>query len=305
MLISCPNCATNFSVPETALGSSGRTLKCAKCGHKWFQAAAGAETDFALDEDSFPPVPSAVAEPEPEEFLSVSADEPAAFQSVMSSRPAMSSQPAPSRMEPLAPETEIPEFDLGPTFNLADDSDSHVVEEDRSLSIDLDAPPDPIPDVFSSPEEPTRKGTGILWALLVLFLLGGAGGALYQFQDRVVEFWPPAHTLLSDLGLRKEKPGAGLEFRNAGSPERMVVNETEVLVVRGIIANISDTARPVPQIKLVLFDKDKKSVQEKLFPPPVSALDPAGTASFRLTLERPEPQAVEVNVLFVGPSDTH
>lgn len=38
MIITCPNCETKFEVPETALGSAGRKLKCAKCHHVWFQS---------------------------------------------------------------------------------------------------------------------------------------------------------------------------------------------------------------------------------------------------------------------------
>ena len=97
--------------------------------------------------------------------------------------------------------------------------------------------------------------------------------------------------------------GAGLELRNAGTPERFVQNDVEVLIVRGIIANISDRERPVPTMKLVLLDRDKAVVQEKQAPPPVTALDPGGTAGFRIILERPDPNAVEVNVLFVDPNE--
>ena len=110
--------------------------------------------------------------------------------------------------------------------------------------------------------------------------------------------------MLTQIGLRHEKPGAGLELRKAGTPERFVHDNTDVLVVRGIIANVTDRVRPVPTMKLVLMDKNKQPVQEKLSQPPVTALDPQGTASFKIMLERPDPNAVEVVVVFVDSGET-
>jgi predicted Zn finger-like uncharacterized protein len=287
MLISCPNCATNFSVPDKALQPSGRTLKCAKCGHKWFQSAQPAGNDLGLDESSFPPPPRPeprpmFAAPEPEPDL----DEP---------------PPRPSAADRISADLDMnldepPIPDFGPRAK----GEQPAV---GSLDIDIDSEPQPIPEVFTH-KPSTRKGTGALWVLLVLLLLGAAGGAAYYFQDKLVGLYPPAHELLTQAGLRHERPGAGLELRNAGTPERFVQNDVEVLIVRGIIANISDRERPVPTMKLVLLDRDKAVVQEKQAPPPVTALDPGGTAGFRIILERPDPSAVEVNVLFVDPRET-
>jgi predicted Zn finger-like uncharacterized protein len=37
MIITCPNCSTNFSVPQKAIGEAGKKVKCTKCAHIWFQ----------------------------------------------------------------------------------------------------------------------------------------------------------------------------------------------------------------------------------------------------------------------------
>jgi predicted Zn finger-like uncharacterized protein len=285
MLISCPKCATNFSVPDKALQPKGRMLKCAKCAHKWFQspdvvAPPDVADDFALDATSFPP-------PEPEarpSFNPVRNPDP---DLEFDTPPPLSASSRPTKnLDFDLDEPPVPDLGLGQKGN-----------DPPQIDFDLEAP-QPLPDVFNS-QPATRKGTGGLWFLLLLLLLGGAGGAGYYFQDKLVDLWPPAHDLLSDAGLRREKPGAGLELRNAGTPERFVHNETEVLIVRGIIANVSDRERMVPTMKLVLLDKLKQPVQEKIQAPPVTALDAGGTAGFRIILERPDPNAIEVNVLFV------
>jgi predicted Zn finger-like uncharacterized protein len=288
MLITCPACGTNFSIPDSALGTSGRKLKCAKCAHKWFQTplVEDDDTDFDLAGPSF-------AKPDfapPPDFSNVSGFNPVKDDSVFDS-------PRASAQRQAADD----DFDLDappvPTFANRLPPDEGM---ERTGELDLmDDGPQPIPDLFSTASSEGRKGTAVLWILLVLLILGGLGGAGYYFQDQLVETVPEAGELLGQAGLRREKPGAGLELRKAGTPERFVHNDTDVLVVRGIIANITDRSRPVPAMKLVLMDRNKQAVQEKLAQPPVTELKPQGTASFKIMLERPNPNAVEVVVVFV------
>jgi predicted Zn finger-like uncharacterized protein len=285
MLISCPNCATNFSIPESALGTKGRTLKCAKCGHKWFQnPLLDNGLDLDLDGPSFAaPVGPASRHDEPRH------DEPR-FGEMRGDGPGESGPGDGGR---------VPDFDLDEP-PIPDFGRREPPMRPSDVADLLDEAPQPIPDVFASPPpSDKKKGTGGLWLLLALLVLGGLGGAGYYFQDRLIEAVPEAADVLNQLGLRHEKPGAGLELRKAGTPERFVHNDTDVLVVRGVIANVTDRVRPVPTMKLVLLDKDKQPVQEKVAQPPVTALDPQGTASFKITLERPDPNAVEVVVVFV------
>lgn len=290
MLIGCPACATNFSVPDKALQPKGRMLKCAKCGHKWFQAAA------VDDIVASSPPPRFSFEPDPEPAVKPSFD----FNPVRNPDPDLEFEaPSPSSSGASSRRDLDLDLDLGDAPDVPTLSGMRVNSGDRPMEVDLDGlEPQPIPEMFAN-KEGGKKGTGGLWLLLILLLLGGLGGAAYVFQDRLVGYVPMAHEILSEAGLRREKAGAGLELRHAGAPERFVHNDTEVLIVRGIIANISDRQRPVPTMKLVLLDKTKQPVQEKLQQPPVTQLDPGGTSSFRIVLERPDPNAVEVNVLFV------
>jgi predicted Zn finger-like uncharacterized protein len=47
MRITCPNCTASFEIPTELLGKKGRSLKCASCGHSWYQTPHVETIDLA------------------------------------------------------------------------------------------------------------------------------------------------------------------------------------------------------------------------------------------------------------------
>ncbi|MBU0670360.1 MAG: zinc-ribbon domain-containing protein, partial [Alphaproteobacteria bacterium] len=56
MIIACPACSTRYVVPDSAIGVDGRTVRCAKCKHSWYQDGPPVETA-----QGGPQVPGAMA----------------------------------------------------------------------------------------------------------------------------------------------------------------------------------------------------------------------------------------------------
>ena len=136
MIIACPACTTRYVVPDSAIGVEGRTVRCAKCRHSWFQDGAPVAPEAMPAERAAAPVAAPAQESEP--VSQPVAAEPASARAVRKPDPAPSpapvdpppayadwSEPAPSVVEqesaplPTPREEEYDEpspFDSEPPF---------------------------------------------------------------------------------------------------------------------------------------------------------------------------------------------
>jgi predicted Zn finger-like uncharacterized protein len=60
MIVTCPSCASRYLVDPQALAGNGRTVRCANCGHTWFQtppADLPRAVDLTPPPTAMPPIP--------------------------------------------------------------------------------------------------------------------------------------------------------------------------------------------------------------------------------------------------------
>ena len=63
MILTCPSCQARYVVPDSAIGASGRKVRCAACRHSWFQDPPSLSSGETVAD--LPPPPPSFATPMP------------------------------------------------------------------------------------------------------------------------------------------------------------------------------------------------------------------------------------------------
>ena len=264
MIIACPACNTRYVVPDTAIGVEGRTVRCAKCRHSWFQE--GPRFDQA---DAPPPPPPPVA---PSPAVSEPFTEPPR-------QDATQVEPAPGPA-PKAPEPR-PIPSPGAVGN--DAADEETVPPAPPVYSDDPLPPPPqsaIPagayfddsqsQFDHQPPFRPRRNPARMWtiaaALFALVTLGAvAAVAWYGLPSWV----PYARSMFAE-----EQPGLKLDFPEKQQSMRELEDRTWFFEVNGAVSNVSQTSLKVPMILVVLRDARGRVVYTGEIAPPKRLLSP-------------------------------
>jgi hypothetical protein len=122
-------------------------------------------------------------------------------------------------------------------------------------------------------------------------------GILVLERDAVMA---AASRLTTLIGLA-EPLGAGLEI-GAEPSVREETAEGDVLVVQGTVTNLTDQPRPLPGIRVSLFDTDDTELQHVMVVPDREMLAAGESIAFSARLEQPAPTARRIKVTFADRS---
>ncbi|MDG2320225.1 MAG: DUF3426 domain-containing protein [Rhodospirillaceae bacterium] len=350
MRITCPNCTAGFEIPTELLGRKGRSVKCATCGHSWFQAAVideiglvdvlaepesasitqavAAAANAAMEQGIVAGAP--IAPPQgaggSDQGQQGIANAPqamdggaqcgrgAAPRAAAGAANAMPSGALPAGAEPgaaggpgaageearsllsgqtagpVAPGGPGPEGgpgqaggDSGGSVAGAGDEDGlddDQLGENGDDEFDEEDLGKPTPDK-KKPKKPLDPAYVTAAVMLIIALLFGS--ILFVARAQLAELWPGIKGGYEALYLDDDQ-AEGLRLSQP-QPARIMQAGVQTLVVTGLVTNLTDGLQTVPNLKLMLIDKDDNVVQETSAPPTAPTIDPNSTQPYRIELQ--------------------
>lgn len=306
MILTCPNCAARYTIPDEKLGPAGRQVRCGNCGHEWqaMPADHAEVTERApLDEEAWDR-PAGDAGIERAFGERANPSDAAAFDTDYDDTDLpdrsgaedddMASLPGLSAGMTDAPPSEsfgsLP--GLGPDPG-AEETDGAPLD-DPGVAGEIVAPKRNVPAVPPKPLPVVWRSVG--WGGLALFWAIILGSILFA-HERVAQAWPASQTLFDAIGLGEpappeltEKAEDVLDLQLAQDADRRSGQEGYFLTAT--VTSFGEQVHRLPDYEAVLMDNRGEALQRI----PVSAdrdlLEPGETAQLEAHVRVPPVQPV-------------
>lgn len=300
MILTCPNCGTQYAVKDGAIPALGRQVRCASCKHSWHQDPAADGSEAVDPADTAPNPPPAEESGAPDagyaafeqvpEAPSVDGGEDESFAEA-------------TLIEPRSgPDAEERAFEEAAIAGAADYPDQPSADPDSATPADGGSaapddwrePPEPEPqsddyvpfqesDDFDAPK---RRWLPILLVLLLVAALSAAFWFLapveWKAQLGLVESTSPLALVTTHMDRQRLESG------------------NELLTITGRVINPTGKEQTVPPLSAQLRAPSGKVVYSWTIAPPARSLAPGASASFNSAEVNVPPGGEELTITLGG-----
>ena len=320
MKIKCPDCKTAYDIKPEILGEEGRSVKCARCGNRWFVSPRKEKADLELvadaplDEEGHIDEAEWAADEAAEKSVAekrdvsedLAGDEGKGTVGDLAGADAVDDFPEDNEDEEPAKFRPAPgPRDTSPSDDEEDDGDDKKDPSKRPADIETLAKR---PKIKVNPNKFKRSVVGpvLQWLArrnyrrLAGIVLFGTSIAICTFlvliRDQIVRDAPDLASLFEFVGL--EVNLRGLEFRDLRTFSE-VAEGRQVLVVEGTIRNIGEEQTPVPAVRLSIRGTDLQEIYAWTVEPRTTMLKGLDETRFRTILSNPPDGASDILVRFI------
>ena len=270
MILTCPNCGTQYVVKDGAIPPQGRQVRCASCKHSWHQdpdlETAPAEEESLAEATLIEPRSGPEAEQRAFEEAVVEAQEQSA-----------APEAAPVPPEPMEREEAVAEYAAQQRAQVVSgEPEGAVSAEAVPVAADWNEPPvaEAVDDEFSpfsSSDGMESEGRSPLTRILIVALLVIALAAAFYFLA------PDALKARVGLGAAGTSP---LALVTTHMDRQKLESGNELLTVTGRVVNPTAKEQDVPPLQAQLKSRAGKVVYSWTIQPPARSLAAGASASF-------------------------
>jgi predicted Zn finger-like uncharacterized protein len=294
MILTCPNCDTQYVVKDGAIPPEGRQVRCAACKHSWHQNPEEGVVPATRTASMADPEPNAETAPDD---LSDTDDESLAEATLIDPRSGPEAEERAYEEAVIGSEEEAPTSEAPTSSGPAEEAIQNDGHGAGPAASDWNEPPhgEAAPDTFSpfaedADVEPRRRSpiVAILFVVFLAILLA----ALFWF------FAPPE--LKARLGITAA--GASpLALVTTHMDRQRLESGNELLTVTGRVINPTTKEQDIPPLQAQLKSKAGKVVYSWTIAPPARSLPAGASASFNSAEVNVPPGGDELTITLGDP----
>lgn len=287
MLICCPECKVCYRIEEGVIPAEGRRFRCAKCSAVW----------QAMPEDLFPETPE-----NSDSVYDADADDGNEVEDIIPVF--VSDSPTETPQEEVVSAEEPPSAIDAKDLSINNDMQAIFsrLHQQAEIIEKIDKSMSPIKKIFNSIHDALGLHHKLNRFLVIFVILGLLLLAMFSFRFGIVRYCPWLEVIYGACGLQSKIIGEGLIFQNITRNE-YEEDYVKKMQIKGFIVNATDSTITIPEISVVVLDRDINKLQDLSLPPPVKELAPNARTPFSVTITQPSPLSKHILLTFIKKKD--